>query len=62
VNPVPEIVAWEIFTAARPVLVRLAVSVAVLPTAIFPKLTLPELALNTPVFGSCVTAPAAALV
>jgi hypothetical protein len=59
VNPVPEIVAWEMFTAAKPVLVRLAVSVAVLPTAVFPKLTLPELALNTPVLGSCDTVLAA---
>jgi hypothetical protein len=54
-NPVPEIAAWEIFTAAVPVLVNVKLcSVDVLPIAMLPKLALPELALKTPVLGSCV--------
>jgi hypothetical protein len=63
VNPAPEIVACEMFTAAVPVLVRLTLcAVVVLPTASFPKLTPPELALKTPLLGSCVVTGAAELV
>ena len=62
-NPAPVIVAWEIMTAADPVLVRVNVWEAVVPVVAFPKLMLVALAASAPeevelelVFDACVPA------
>ena len=50
----PEIVAFEILTAAVPVLVKLTLCVPTPPTAISPKLRLAEPGVSTPAPGAAV--------
>jgi hypothetical protein len=57
VNPVPEICADAIFTAAVPVLVTVTLWVPLLPTLTFPNATVVELGESTPACGSPVEPP-----